>query len=310
MITSDKFNRILIESGASPIPTRQGPFTKEECESAWNQMEKYQRDESHCECEGTNNSGLYETQGKTESRIQIEDHQTQLKKLKEAAYKKEMEKKNSDRQIVEDIKQDLRGKLKAIKSLDQLKTVSNLSLKGEQNVNNNQTEAGRDDSESAFSEGKIDPNNSSLPDNNIVVPPPAFIEQQKTLFEYLDQQKKVVQTKITDVNKEKTKIDEKKKQLQEKITGQTISIKRLTVEKTKVEEETKKVEIDSLLLLAEQMLDESIEQNKKADKDLEKVNNQLQENEALLNRYDETYNKSKEHPEESEQLLKELSGDK
>ena len=33
MITSDKFNRILIESGASPIPTRQGPFTTEECQS-------------------------------------------------------------------------------------------------------------------------------------------------------------------------------------------------------------------------------------------------------------------------------------
>lgn len=310
MITTDEYNQFLIEIGFPTIPTRQGPMTYDECQYALAQMDKRQRGGSRCECEQTNTTESYNTQGQNNSGIQIEDRETQLRKIKEYAKNELKKKENADQQIVEQKKQYLLGKLKRNKSLDQLKIASGLSVKGEQNVNNNQTEAGRDDSESAFTEGKIEPNNSSLPDYNIVVPPPTVIGHQETLTEYIDREKKAVQKKITDVQKEKTEIQEKKNHIQEKITGQQVSIKRLTVEKMMVKEETKKVEIDSLLMLAERLLEESIEQNEKADQELVEKNDLLQESEALLNKYEDTYNKSKEHPEESEQLLKELRGDK
>jgi len=310
MITSDKYNQFLIEIGFPTIPARQGPMTKDECEYALEQMDNRQKDGSHCECEQTNTTESYNTQGQNKSRIQIEDHQTQLKKLRALAQQKELEKKNADRQIVEQKKLDLLRKLKRIKSLDQLKTTSDLSVKGEQNLNNNQIEEGRDNSESAFADGKIDPNNNSLPDNNITISPPAIIEHQQTLYEYIDEQKEVVRTKITNVQKEKAEIQEKKNQHQEKIKMQTIGIKRLTTEKFMAKEESQKEEIDSLLMLAEQLLEESIEQNEQADRELVEKNKVLQESEALLNKYEDTYNKSKEHPEESDQLLKELRGDK
>jgi hypothetical protein len=310
MVTSDYLIRFFADHG-DYIPARQGPFTEDECKYWLTQMDEWQRKESRCDCPPkSDNQGSYDTRTQSESRIKIPDRETQLKRIKEYAHQKIKEKENADRQIVEQKKQYLLGKLKRNKSLDQLKTASMLSLKGEQNVNNNRTEEGRDDSESAFTEGRIDPNNSGLPDYNITVSPPVFIEHQQTLYEYIDEQKKVVQTKITKVQKEKAEIQEKKNQSQEKIKVQSIGIKRLTTEKFMAKEETQKEEIDSLLMLANQLLEESIEQNEKADRELEEKNKLLQEHDALLNKYDEAYNISKEHPEKSDQLLKELRGDK
>jgi hypothetical protein len=313
IVASEKHKSRMREIWGSTVPDRQGNFaTYEECVSFLDReiaFDPVQRAEHWCECEETNSSGTYNTNGQTESRIQVENHQIQLKKLKEAAYKKEMEKKNSDRKIVENKKQDLLGKLKKNKSLDQLKTSSELSEQGEVNISNNQSESGRDVSESAFSDGKIILKKRQEP-NTIQVSPPKPVEDQSTLFEYIDRETKVVQNKIIQVQKQKIKLLEKKNDIQKTITDQTLKIEKLKTEKINLEDESKTEEIDSLLIIANQLKLESEELDLKADRDLEEINRMEQDSEALLKKYGDALNKAKEHPEESEQLLKELKGDK
>jgi hypothetical protein len=190
-----------------------------------------------------------------------------------------------------------------------LRTTSDLSKQGEESTNNNQVEVGRNESESSFSQGKIKLKGRTQ-NNTVPVSPPVPIKHQETLFSYIDRETKTVQTKLAKVQKEKIVLLEKKNQVQEKIAEQTLKIEKLKTEKLEVKEESRKEDIDSLLLFATQMLEESEDLNDKANQELEKNNKLVQENEALLNKYQETYSKSKEHPEQSEQLLKELQGDK
>jgi hypothetical protein len=177
-------------------------------------------------------------------------------------------------------------------------------------IENNQTEIGRDNSESAFSDGKIKLKRGDLRNRDIPVSPPAPVESQKTLFEYVDRETKVVQTKIMDVQKEKIHILEKKNQIQEKIVEQTVNIEKLKTEKIEVKEESRKEEIDSLLLEAMQLLEESNTLNEKAGEELKTKDKLIGEQEVLLNKLQSTYEKGKENPEKSEGLLKELQGDK
>jgi hypothetical protein len=62
--------------------------------------------------------------------------------------------------------------------------------------------------------------------------------------------------------------------------------------------------------MATQVLQESETLNQEANKELEVKDKLVKDQEGLLNKYQETYNKSKDNPELSEELLKELQGDK
>ena len=303
------------------VPDRQGNFaTKSECEQALDNagMDALQRSRYWCECEvncdDQNSSGSYNDEqqnssGQNPGGIVVDDYETQMMKRNLFIEKDKKQKAALEKSKNDNIKNDLLGKLKGNKSLDQLKTTSDLSERGSENITNNQTEAGRDDSESAFSQGKIKLKKGKQ--NNIVpVSPPVPVEHQKTLFEYIDRETKVVQTKIMEVQKEKIQILEKKNQIQQKMVEQTVNIEKLKTEKIEVKEESRKEEIDSLLLEAMQLLEESETLNKKAGEELETSNKLITDQEGILNNLQTSYQIGKENPERSEELLKELQGNK
>ncbi len=113
-----------------------------------------------------------------------------------------------------------------------------------------------------------------------------------------------------ETQKQKIEVHEKKNKIQQDIIVQTEKIETLKVEKNQTEDESKKIEVDSLLLLAEQMLQESEDLNKRADEELISKNQVILEQESLLNKYQDSLNKSKDNPGLSEELLKELQGGK
>jgi hypothetical protein len=309
IVTSDYLIQFFAAHG-DYMPARQGPFTKEECEYWLTQMEEWQRKETWCDCPPeTNNSGSSDTQMQNEKKIVVEDRETQLKKIR---LLEEMELRKKAQAECEEVnlkKKDLLGKMKTNKALDQLKTSSELSEQGAVNISNNQMEAGRDISESAFSDGKIILKRRQET-NTVQVSPPKPVDSQKSLFEYIEHETRTVQNKIMNVQKEKIKLLEKKNDIQKTINEQTIKIAQLKTELLEAKDETQKEEIDSLLLMATELLQESEDLNIKADQELQEKNKLEQDNEALLNNYQDIYNKSKENPEQSEQLLKELRGDK
>jgi hypothetical protein len=308
IVASDKHKRIMLEHFGVSVPARQGNFTTlEECEAFLNNAANFdpqQRNEHWCDCDKTNANIQ---SNRVQSKIKIDDRETQLARNKLFVLKKTQEKKEADDKIFQAKKNNLLGKLRRNKSFDQLNTTSGLSEQGAYNIKNDESEKGRDNSESSFTQHKIKLRERELKTTQVSLP--KFVEHQKTLFEFIDRETKIVQTKIMNVQKEKIQILEKKNQLQEKITLQTLNIEKLKTEKNDVQKENRE-EIDSLLLLANQILGESEELNKKADQELEEKNNLVDENEALLNKYQDAYNKSKEFPDQSEQLLKELQGGK
>lgn len=293
-------------------PERVGNFaTEAECNALLDQMkanDPVAKGEFYCDCDQPVETNSYDyPQQTTEPPVVKPKTQSELHVLQALAEEK---KKLMEGKQFNDKREEVTGKLKGNKSFNQLKTSSNLSLKGQQNINNNQTDEGRKESESAFTDGKIATDTGELHLNPIPVPPPTPIDPQKNLFNYIDQETKTVQSKIIKVQKEKTELLEKKMIIQEKINEQKLNISNLKLEKMEAKEETKVEEIDSLLLAALQMLEESEQLNEKAAEELKEKDKLVQENEALLNRFQETNIRSKEHPEESEQLLKELRGDK
>ena len=303
------------------VPDRQGNFaTKSECEQALDNagMDALQRSRYWCECEvncddqnssTSYNDGQQNSSGQNLGEIVVDDYETQMMKRNLYIEKDKKQKAALEKSKNDNIKSDLLGKLKGNKSLDQLKTTSDLSERGSENITNNQTEAGRDDSESAFSQGKIKLKKGK---QNIIVSvsPPVPVEHQKTLFEYIDRETKVVQTKIVEVQKEKIKLLEKKNQIQQKMVEQTVYIEKLKTEKIEVKEESHKEEIDSLFLEAMQLLEESETLNKKAGEELETSNKLITDQEEILNNLQASYQMGKENPERSEELLKELQGNK
>lgn len=311
IVASEKHKRIMYEVWGVTVPDRQGNFsTLEECETYLYNLDAdpEQKKEHWCDCDKQNTNESYEsdnTQAQQQSRITIEDRETQLKKIKEYEMQKQEEKRQADEKNFRGKKQNVLGKIKRNTALDQLKTTEEVSDKAANNINV-EDEAGRRESESSFTDSKMKIKHREPP--TIPVSPPAPVNHQKNLFEYIDREKIIVQTRIMEVQKDKIGILEKKNNLQQKITEQTLNIEKLNAEKTEVNDENRKEEIDSLLLLAEQMLEESEDLNKKADQELQDKNKLAEENEALLNKFENAYNKSKEFPEQSEQLLNELRG--
>jgi len=332
IVYSDELIDDLSEQGIS-YQKRQGHFSTEaECLEMIERAVRESGDPNirrHMSCEGCdeqNSSDSYNDEQQNSSwqkspELVIDDYETQMMKIDLFIEKDKNEKADLDKSRNDDIKNDLLSKLKGNKSFNQLRTTSDLSEEGLQSIknnqnevgrenSNNQNEVGRENSESAFSDGKIKPNRRELRNNNITVSPPAPVESQKNLFEYIDRETKVVQTKIVEVQKEKIQILEKKNQIQQKIGEQTINIKKLEIEKVEVKEEARKEEIDSLLLEAMQLLEESENLNRKAGEELETSNKLISEQEGLLNNLQSSYEKGKENPEKSEALLRELQGGK
>jgi len=321
IVYSDELIDDLSEQGIS-YQKRQGHFSTEaECLEMIERAVRESGDPNirrHMSCEGCdeqNSSDSYNDEqqnfsGQNPPELVIDDYETQMMKIDLFIEKDKNEKADLDKSRNDDIKNDLLSKLKGNKSFNQLRTTSDLSEEGLQSIKNNQNEVGRENSESAFSDGKIKPNRRELRNNNITVSPPAPVESQKNLFEYIDRETKVVQTKIVEVQKEKIQILEKKNQIQQKIGEQTINIKKLEIEKVEVKEEARKEEIDSLLLESMQLLEESENLNRKAGEELETSNKLISEQEGLLNNLQSSYEKGKENPEKSEALLRELQGGK
>lgn len=298
------------------MPKRSGNFaTQKECEDALNQHDwlpgqraKYKcRCESNCDGQNSSNSdygGEQYISSQNPERVVVDDYETQMMKRKLIIEKDSKQKAYEDKVKNENMKKDVMSKLKGNKSLDQLKTTSELSKQGSQN---NYIEGGRVNTESAFTDGKFKLKRDSIVDENIPqVSPPTIIENQKKLFEYVERETKIVQTKIVEVQKEKIQILEKKNQIQEKIADQTLKIEKLKKEKIELKEESKKEEIDSLLLEAMQLLDESEQLNENAGKELENKDKLLGDQEMLLNQLQTSYDQGKDNPEKSEQLLNEL----
>jgi len=321
VVVDDSEIRAVWEMFQQVVPKRSGDFaTRQECEDALDQSDWMpgQRAKYWCECEtncddqnssGSYNDGQQNSSVQNPPEIMIDDYETQMMKRDLLIEKDKKEKAALEKLKNDNIKNDLLTKLKGNKSLNQLKTTSGLSEQGLENITNNQTDAGRDDTESAFSQGKIKLKKGRQ-NNTVPVSQPVPVEQQKNLFEYIDRETKVVQTKIMDVQKKKIQLLEKKNQIQEKIVEQTVNIQKLKEEKYEAKDETRKEEIDSLLIMATQMLQESETLDQEANKELEVKDKLVKDQEGLLNKYQETYNKSKDNPELSEELLKELQGDK
>lgn len=311
IVASQKHKNIMFENWGVNVPDRQGNFASyEECVDYLDRsmdFDPIQRAEHWCDCDETNTE--YSENTNQNQNLIIPDRETQLNKsrmLEEIERKKKL---MLESQEVNLKKNDLLGKMKKNKALDQLKTSSDLSEQGNQNISNNNLESGRDKTQSAFTEGKLKLK-SRNEQTDIPVSPPKPIDHQKSLFEYIDRETKIVQNKIINVQKEKIKILDKKNEIHKTIFEQTIKINQLETERLEVKDETKKVEIDSMLLMANQLLQESEDLNYKAEMELQEKNKLEQDNEALLNNYRDIYNKSKEHPEQSEKLLKELRGEK
>jgi len=298
------------------MPKRSGNFaTQKECEDALNQHDwlpgqraKYKcRCESNCDGQNSSNSdygGEQYISSQNPERVVVDDYETQMMKRKLIIEKDSKQKAYEDKVKNENMKKDVMSKLKGNKSLDQLKTTSELSKQGSQN---NDIDAGRVSTEAAFTDGKIKLKRGNILDNNIPpVPPPTIMENQKKLFEYVERETKVVQSKILEVQKEKIAILEKKNRIQEKILDQKITIVKLKTNKIEIEEESKKVEIDSLLLEAMQLLEESEKLDEDAGKELENKDKLLGEQEVLFNQLQTSYKLGKDNPEKSEQLLNEL----
>jgi hypothetical protein len=315
-VADESHKRAVWEMYQVVVPDRQGDFpTKQACEDALDDagMDALQRSRCHCECESncdgqnSSNSDFQEEQynsGQNPERVVVDDYETRMMQRRIFAEKDRKQKAYQDQMKNENIKKEIMGKLKGNKSLDQLKTTSELS---EQGLKNNDIEGGRVNTESAFTDGKIKLRRSNIEEGNIPpVPPPTIIENQKKLFEYVDRETKVVQTKILEVQKEKIEILEKKNKLQEKILDQKFTIVKLKTDKIETQEESKKQEIDSLLLEAMQLLDESEQLNENAGKELENKDKLLGEQEALLNKLQTSYDQGKDKPEKSEELLNEL----
>lgn len=321
-VADESHKRAMWEMFQVVVPDRQGDFvTKQECEQALDNagMDALQRSRFRCECETNcndqNSTGSYNDEqqnssGQNPGGIVIDDYETQMMKRNLFIEKDKKQKAALEKSKNDNIKNDLLGKLKGNKSLNQLKTTSDLSEQGSENITNSQTEAGREDSESAFTNGKTKLKRRDLRNSIVPVSPPTPIEHQKTLFEFIDRETKVVQTKIMEVQKEKIQILEKKNQIQEKIVEQTTNIEKLKKEKIEVKEESQKGEIDSLLLEAMQLLEESETLNKKAGEELKTSNMLITEQEGLLNKLQTSYEQGKENPQKSEELLKELQGNK
>jgi len=275
--------------------------------------------------ESTNNQEGFSS-GQNRRGIVIDDYKTQ--KIKRDAFieKDRKEKENTDKLKNEKIQKELLGQLKneskpkfktgsnppgESNALNQLQTTSDLSLQASQNSGNNQNDSARVTSESAFTNAQIKTSGNNLSDINVPEPPePTPVISQQRLFDFIERETKYVQTKILEVQKQKIEILEKKNQIHEKIIEQTGKIEKLKVEKNEVEDESRKEEIDSLLIQAMEMLEESEVLNKKASEELEVKDKLVKEQEGILNKYQEKYNNAEEHPELSEELLKELQGDK
>jgi len=313
IVASDEHKRIMWEQYGVIVEERQGNFASyDECIAYLNSsidFDPVQRARHWCDCEKEDQKEFNNSYEQNNSNLIVEDREAQLQKIRLYEQEKLKEKELADRKIVEDKKQDLLGKLKKNNALDQLKTSSELSQQGTVNINNSQTEKGRDDSELAFSDGKIKLKGRPQK-NNIQVSQPKPIEDQKVLFDYIDRETKVVQNKIMQVQKEKIKLLEKKNDIQKTLSERTLKIEKLKTEKINSEVKTQIEEIDSLLMIANQLLQESEDLNIKVDQELEEKNKLEQDSEALLNSYQNVYNKSKENPDQSEQLLKELKGEK
>lgn len=319
IVSDEYYKRVHWEVFQIDIPDRRGDFpSKKECEDALDRTYALDRFRHHCECEsnceGQNSTVTYDNSqneyiDQNSNEVVVADHQMQLDKIRAVEEKKRMLKELVDQKKFTEDKNELTGKLKQNKALDQLKTSSELSEQGIQNSNNNQLEVGRNNSQSAFTEGKII---LKKRDEQPVVPvsPPKPVDNQKSLFEYIEKETKTVQNKIINVQKEKIILLDKKNENHKTIYEQTIKIAQLKTERLEVKDETKIDEIDSLLLMASLLLQESEDLNKEADEELKEKNKIELDNQALLNKYQDVYNKSKENPEQSEQLLKELRGDK
>lgn len=304
------------------VPKRSGNFsTRQECEDVLNQSDWLpgQRAKYNCKCEsdcdGQNSTEYYDDSQNNyveESRneIVVDDYKTQMMKRDLSIEKDKKEKAAEDRLKNENMKKELLGKLKGNKSFNQLLKTSELSQQGVEDIKNNQTEVGRDNSESSFTNARVKLRRGELRNSDIPVSPPAPVEVQKTLFEYVDKETKVVQSKMVEVQKEKIQILEKKAKIQETILEQKITIEKLKTEKIEVKEEPKKEEIDSLLLEAMQLLEDSETLNDKAEEEIKSKDKLIGEQEVLLNKLQTSYEKGKENPQKSEELLKELQGDK
>jgi hypothetical protein len=242
VVVDDSEIRAVWEMFQQVVPKRSGDFaTRRECEDALDQSDWMpgQRVKYWCDCETNcddqNSSGSYNDEqqnssGQNPGGIVIDDYETQMMKRDILVEKDKKEKAAQEKLKNDNIKNDLLTKLKGNKSLNQLKTTSGLSEQGLENITNNQTDAGRDDTESAFSQGKIKLKKGRQ-NNTVPVSQPVPVEQQKNLFEYIDRETKVVQTKIMDVQKKKIQLLEKKNQIQEKIVEQTVNIQKLIEEK-------------------------------------------------------------------------------
>lgn len=315
-VADESHKRAMWDMFQVVVPDREGNFTtKQECEDALDNagMDALQRSRYHCECE-SNCDGQYSSvtdyqeeqynSGYNPERVVIEDLETQMMKRKLFIEEDRKQKVVQDKIKNENMKKEVLGKLKVNKSLNQLKTTAELSEQGSQN---NDIDAGRVSTEAAFTDGKIKLKRGNILDNNIPpVPPPTIMENQKKLFEYVERETKVVQSKILEVQKEKIAILEKKNRIQEKILDQKITIVKLKTNKIEIEEESKKVEIDSLLLEAMQLLEESEKLDEDAGKELENKDKLLGEQEVLFNQLQTSYKLGKDNPEKSEQLLNEL----
>lgn len=313
IVASQKHKDIIMEVWGVVVPNKQGNFSSyDECVSYLDRemaFDPIQRAEHWCECDetGYNNSNNSNTNQSPD--IIIPDRETQLNNARmfEEIELKKKAKLDSDEVIQK--KKDLLGRMKKNKALDQLKTSSELSVQGTQNTNNNKLESGRNDTQSAFTEGKLKLKTRNE-ENIIQVSPPKPIDSQKSLFEYIERETKTVQKNIINVQKEKIDLLEKKNEIQKTINEQTIKIVQLKTEKLETQDITRKEEIDSLLLMATLLLQESEDLNITAEEQLKEKNKLELDNKALLNRYEDVYKRSKENPEQSEQLLKELRGDK
>jgi len=313
--TSDEHKRIMWKHFNVVVEERQGNFaTEQECLDALNNadVEYDQRQHYWCECDCPDQTTNEYSTEQTIPKIIIDDPETQRKKRNAVITKDQKEKLLLDYKKNQETKEELLGKLKGndkkeSSALDQLKTTEKLSVKGEQSSG---SDSSRVLTEQAFSDAEL----SSEQDNpnNYIIPvsPPAPIDHNKNLAEYIDLETKIVQTKIMETQKQKIEILEKKNKIQQDIIVQTEKIETLKVEKYQNEDESKKIEVDSLLLLAEQMLQESEDLNRRADEELTSKNQVILEQEGLLNKYQDTVNKSKDNPELSEELLKELQGGK
>jgi hypothetical protein len=313
--TSDEHKRIMWKHFNVVVEERQGNFaTEQECLDALNNadVEYDQRQHYWCECDCTDQtSNEYSTEQKT-PKIIIDDPETQRKKRNAVITKDQKEKLLLDYKKNQETKEELLGKLKGndkkeSTALDQLKTTEKLSVKGEQSFG---SDSSRVLTEQAFTDAELSSEKENS--NNYIIPvsPPAPIDHNKNLAEYIDRETKIVQTKIMEAQKQKIEILEKKNKIQQDIIVQTEKIETLKVEKNQAEVESTKIEVDSLLLLAEQMLQESEDLNKRADEELTSKNQVILEQESLLNKYQDSLNKSKDNPELSEELLIELQGGK